>query len=81
MKLRGWKRNKKTEDKRLALLAQELGIAMMVVLVNDYGFSSEKANEVLGKVLSQAKQTREMIATNGAIAAQEKKSISTEEKL
>lgn len=63
------KRNKSAEDKRLALLAQELGAAMMVVLVNDYGFSQAQADEALVKVIAQAKETRQMIATSTVVAA------------
>lgn len=63
------KRNKSAEDKRLALLAQELGTAMMVVLVNDYGFSQAQADEALGKVIAQARETRQMIATSTVVAA------------
>lgn len=62
------KRNKSAEDQRLALLAKELGMAMMMVLVNDYGFSQEEADTVLGKVLAQAEATREMITTNAVMA-------------
>lgn len=62
------KRNKSAEDQRLALLAKELGMAMMMVLVNDYVFSQEEADTVLGKVLAQAEATREMITTNAVMA-------------
>jgi hypothetical protein len=63
------KRNKPAEDQRLALLAQELGTAMLIVLVNDYRFSQDEANEALGKVLEQAKTNRLMITTNAVTAA------------
>jgi hypothetical protein len=62
------KRNKSAEDQRLALLAKELGAAMMIVLVNDYGFSQDEADTALGKVLAQAQENRKVIVTN-AIAA------------
>jgi hypothetical protein len=62
------KRNKSAEDQRLALLAKELGAAMMIVLVNDYGFSQDEADTALGKVLAQAQENRKMIVAN-AIAA------------
>lgn len=53
-------RDKSAEDQRLALLAQELGTAGMMVLINDYDFSKEQANEWLGKVIEQAKTNRLM---------------------
>ncbi|MHC4687254.1 MAG: hypothetical protein ACYTEW_23530 [Planctomycetota bacterium] len=70
------KRDKSAEDQRLALLARELGTAMMIVLVNDYGFSQDEADIALGKVLAQAQANREMITTNAVMAvydAQNKK--------
>lgn len=72
MKKKNWlkpKRNKSVEDQRLALLAKELGVAMMVVLVNDYSFTPDQADEALGKVLAQAQETRRMIATGAVTAA------------
>ena len=62
------KRRKSAEDQRLALLAQELGAAILMVLINDYGFSKDEANEALGKVLEQAKTNRLMISTNTVLA-------------
>jgi hypothetical protein len=62
-------RNKTAEDQRLALLARELGTAMLMVLINDYHFSKKQANEVLGKVLEQAKTNRMMITTTTVLAA------------
>jgi hypothetical protein len=62
------KRDKSAEDQRLALLARELGTAMMMVLVNDYGFSQNEADIALAKVLFQAKANREMITTNAVMA-------------
>jgi len=62
------KRNKSAEDQRLALLAKELGTAMMMVLVNDYAFSQDEADLALGRVLAQAKANREMITTNAVMA-------------
>lgn len=62
-------RNKAAEDQRLALLAKELGVAGMMVLVNDYGFSREQANEWLEKVLEQAKTNRLMITTETVLGA------------
>lgn len=61
-------RTKEMEDRRLALLAQELGTAMVVVLVNDYGFNPEEADKALGKVIAQAKETRLTIAARSATA-------------
>jgi hypothetical protein len=63
------KRDKSAEDQRLALLAKEIGVAMMMVLVNDYGFSQQEANLALGKVLVQAQTNRKMITTNAVVAA------------
>lgn len=63
------KRDKSAEDRRLALLARELGVAMVMVLVNDYGFTNQQADEALGKVLTQAQETRLMITTLGVTAA------------
>ena len=67
------KRNKPAEDQRLALLAKELGVAMMIVLVNDYGFSQEEADSALSKVLAQAQENRVMITTNAVMAAYDEK--------
>lgn len=61
-------RDKSAEDQRLALLAKELGVAMMIVLVNDYGFSPEEADIALGKVIAQAKENRLMITVNAVTA-------------
>lgn len=61
-------RNKSTEDQRLALLAKELGTAMIMVLVNDYDFSQDEAGEALDKVLTQAQTNRAMITTNAVTA-------------
>ncbi len=61
-------RNKSAENQRLALLAKELGTATMIVLVNDYDFSRDEANEALAKILSQAKDNRELIVTNAVMA-------------
>lgn len=61
-------RNKSAEDQRMALLAKELGTATMIVLVNDYDFSRDEANEALGKILAQAKENRELIVTNAVMA-------------
>ncbi len=63
------KRSKSAEDQRLALLAKELGVAMMTVLVNDYDFTPKEADIALGKVLEQAKTTRLMITTNTVVTA------------
>jgi len=63
------KRDKPAEDQRLALLAKELGVAMMLVLVNDYGFSRNEADVALGKVLAQAQENRKMIVVNAVTAA------------
>ncbi|MHC4489783.1 MAG: hypothetical protein ACYSW7_11525 [Planctomycetota bacterium] len=63
------KRDKSAENQRLALLAKELGTAMLMVLINDYDFSKEQANEILGKVLDQAKTNRLMITTTTVLAA------------
>lgn len=62
-------RNKVAEDQRLALLAKELGVAGMMVLVNDYGWSREQANEWLGKLIEQAKTNRLMITTETVLGA------------
>jgi len=70
------KRDKSAENQRLALLSKELGVAMMMVLVNDYGFSQDEADIALGKVLTQAQTNRKMITTNAVMAvydAQNKK--------
>lgn len=64
-------RNKEAEDARLSHLAQELGIAAMTVLVNDYGFSREQANEFLSKMLAQAQETRQMLNAQTVLAAYE----------
>jgi membrane-anchored protein YejM (alkaline phosphatase superfamily) len=63
------KRNKPAEDQRLALLAKELGVAIMMVLVNDYDFSQDEADLALGKVLAQAQENRAMITTSAVVAA------------
>jgi hypothetical protein len=62
-------RDKSAEDQRLGLLAKELGVAVLMVLVNDYDFSQEAANEALGKVLEQAKTNRLLITTTVVGAA------------
>ncbi len=67
------RRNKSAENQRLALLAKELGVAMMMVLVNDYGFSQNEADIALGKILAQAKANREMITTNAVMAIYDEK--------
>lgn len=59
------------ENARLALLAQELGIAGMMVLVNDFGFSREQAAGWLTKMLEQAKTNRLMFSANTILAAYE----------
>ena len=41
---------------------------MMIVLVNDYGFSQEGADEALGKILAQVQENRAMITTNAVMA-------------
>lgn len=66
-------RDKSAENQRLALLAKELGVAMMMVLVNDYGFSQNEADIALGKILAQAKANREMITTNAVMAVYDEK--------
>lgn len=63
------KRNKSDEDQRLALLAQELGVAFMVVLVNEYNFSAEEANIAIGKVLGRAQETRTAITAATIVSA------------
>lgn len=68
MKRKIFKTQRNRSDQRLALLAKELGAAMMVVLVNDYGFSPEEADIALGKVVAQAKENRLMITTNAVTA-------------
>lgn len=73
MKRKWSTRNKSAENQRLALLAKELGTAMVMVLVNDYGFTQEGAGLALGKVLAQAKATREMITTNAVMAVYDEK--------
>lgn len=79
MKRKWFTRNKSAEDQRVALLAKELGVAMMVVLVNDYGFSRDRANEALGKVLSQAKDNRKLIVTNAVMAFYDTKNKTKEQ--
>lgn len=71
-------RNKTAEDQRMALLAKELGTATLIVLVNDYDFSRDEANEALGKVLAQAKENRELIVTNAVMAYYDAKNKETE---
>ena len=56
------RRNKESEDARLALLAKELGIAGMTVLVNDFEFTPEMAQHWLELMVDQAKLTRSMIS-------------------
>jgi len=63
------KRDKTAEDQRLSLLAKELSAAMLVVLINDCGYSKSQANDILGKVLAQAKTNRMIIATNAVVTA------------
>ena len=62
-----------TCEQRQALLAQELGVAGAVVLVNDYGFTREQANEWLGKMVEQARTNRLMLAANTVLAARDLK--------
>jgi len=62
-----------TCEQRLALLAQELGVAGAVVLVNDYGFTREQANEWLGKMVEQARTNRLMLAANTVLATHDLK--------
>jgi hypothetical protein len=62
----------------MALLAKELGTATLIVLVNDYDFSRDEANEALGKVLAQAKENRELIVTNAVMAYYDAKNKETE---
>jgi predicted acetyltransferase len=59
-------RDKSAENQRLA-------VAMMMVLVNDYGFSQNEADIALGKILAQAKANREMITTNAVMAVYDEK--------
>jgi len=66
-------RDKSAENQRLALLAKELGTAMVMVLVNDYGFSQNEADVALGKVLAQAQTNRQMITTNAVMAVYDEK--------
>jgi hypothetical protein len=72
-KLRQKQQKVATSEQRLALLAQELGVAGAVVLVNDYGFSREQADEWLGKMIEQAKTNRLMLAANTVLAAHDLK--------
>ncbi len=74
----GKQRNKTAEDQRMALLAKELGTAIMIVLVNDYDFSRDEANDALGKILSQAKDNRELIVTNAVMAVYDEKNKTKE---
>jgi hypothetical protein len=52
---------KDRENQRLALLAKELGVATMMVLVNDYRFTQDQANEAMEKIIKQAEENRLMI--------------------
>ncbi len=65
-KLFSKRRNKSVEDQRLELLAKEIGIAGMVVLVNDFGFSQSDAKRWLDLMVAQAKATRAMLLAKAA---------------
>lgn len=73
MKRHNRRRDKTAENQRLALLAREFGAGILVVLVNDYGFTQDDANVALTKILDQMKETRQMITTNLGMAIHESK--------
>lgn len=60
-------RDKEGEDARLALLAKEFGVAVLMVLTNDLGMTTEEADKVLGKIIEQAKANRGMVYTKAAL--------------
>lgn len=47
------------ENKRMAVLATELGVAGVEVLIEEFGFGQEEADAWLQKWVERAKQNRE----------------------
>lgn len=60
-------RDKEAEDKRLGLLAQEFGLAIVMVLRDRLNMTPERADMVLGFIIEQLKANRGTVYSMAAL--------------